>query len=100
MSGVKAFGLVLLLLVALVLGLNTSSRGISSLTLDSSGPVLGVDYDHTDQKITVTAIGTRHDFIYSRLFAVPFLERISDAVVYVKDYILKIWRIFYAVFLY
>ncbi|HEX3012251.1 MAG TPA: hypothetical protein VHQ70_09515 [Syntrophomonadaceae bacterium] len=96
----KTFCLVLLLLLVLIMGLNTSNRGISSLTLENRGPVLGVDYDRSNQQITAFVMGTRHDFKYNDLFSVSISEQISNAALYMKNYILKIWRIFYAVFLY
>lgn len=100
MTGRKTFCLVLLLLIALVLGLNTSSNGISSLTMDDRGPVLGVACDHSDQIITMTVMGTIHNIGYGDLFSASNLDRVREAAIDIKNYVRKIWRIFYAVFLY
>lgn len=99
MSARKTYFLVVLLLITFVLGLNTSSKGISSLTLDDRGPVLGVSHQH-DNKIVMTVMGEKYKIEYGKLSSETILHQTKKLAIDTKNYLQKIWRIFYAVFLY
>lgn len=99
MSARKTFILVVLLLITFVLGLNTSSKGISSLTLDDRGPVLGVSHPDNN-KIVMTVMGEKYDIEYRKLSSATILHQTKKLVIDTQNHLQKIWRIFYAVFLY
>jgi hypothetical protein len=98
MSGRKTFLLVVLLLITFVLGLNTSSKGISSLTMEEQGPVVGLTHDNN--KIVLTVMGKSYDVEYEKLTPGAFLQQTKRLTGDAARYVQKIWRIFYAVFLY
>lgn len=98
MSARKTFILVILLLITFVLGLNTSSKGISSLTLDDRGPVLGIS--KSDNKIVVTVMGNKYDLEYQKLSLGTTMHQTRKLALDTTHYVQRIWRIFYAVFLY
>lgn len=100
MTGKKTFWLVLLLLAAIVAGLNTSNNGISSLTMDNRGPVLGIDYDQTQHKLALTVLGRNYETRCDWPSSASISGQARAAAHFFCDYTVKIWRIFYAVFIY
>jgi hypothetical protein len=82
-----------------VLGLNTSNKGISSLTLDNRGPVLGIS-SQDNNKIVMTVMGEKYDIEYIKLASAKTLNQSKQWAIDIIKYVQKIWRIFYAVFLY
>lgn len=90
--------LVIIVFILVVLALNTSNEGIGSLTMENRKPVLGIDR----QKDTVNVIflgenrGLNKDGLSNNVTWRKTYDAVRDGYFYLQ----RIWRIFYAVFIY
>lgn len=90
--------LVIMVFILVILGLNTSSQGISNLTMNDSEPVIGVAvHDHS---INLDWLGASYSFDRDKLSKTISFSQITVVVQGFHNYLLRIWRIFYAVFIY
>ncbi|MDD4170972.1 MAG: hypothetical protein PHQ94_01900 [Syntrophomonas sp.] len=89
--------LVLAILVLVILGLNTSTQGMNSLTLNNQKPVLGFETD--DDEVNVFTLGESHSYnkqqvvrnINSTVQRVQIYAHSSSEYVVRKVKVLKEW---------
>jgi hypothetical protein len=90
--------LVILVFILVVLGLNTSNEGIGSLTMENRKPVLSIARDQ--DSVNVIFLGENHgmdkDGLSNNVTIRKTYDVARDGCIYLK----RIWRIFYAVFIY
>ena len=99
MSKILSSLMVLAVIVLIILGLNTSSQGISSLTAEDKKPVVGLKIEN--QEINVIALGEQYDISRQDII------RTGNGVLYdaqlqcdsLVHYLKKIWKIFEVLFL-
>ena len=87
MSKIYRSLMVLAVITLIIVGLNTSSQGTSSLTAEVKKPVVGLQIEN--HKINVYALGEQyHLSLHTRLQFNAFI-----------NYLKKIWTIFHVLFL-
>jgi hypothetical protein len=91
--------LIIGLLVLVILGLNTSNKGIGSLTAEERKPVIGMQIEN--QQIQVIALGeeyrlSRREISQAGQGIIQDVRQQGSACV---DYFKKIWTIFNVLFL-
>ena len=99
MSKILSSLMVLTVIILIILGLNTSSQGISSLTAEDKKPVVGLKLEN--QKIDVIAMGKQYDISRQDII------RAGNGVLHnaqlqcdsLAHYLKKIWKIFEVLFL-
>lgn len=87
------------LIILVIMGLNTSNHGINQLTMESRAPVIGLSVDSDDPGVFL--LGEKHEIDQDK-----YIDYISIVwgktkimLQQVKNYLLRIWIIFKAVFL-
>ncbi|MGI5921047.1 MAG: hypothetical protein ACOX6I_04860 [Syntrophomonadaceae bacterium] len=98
MARINQLLLVLTVIILVVLGLNTSNQGIGSLTAETRKPVIGLNHDNGFIKLTWTE--KTYELGRDELSSHPTVGTILDKVRQGYYYLCRIWRIFYAVFIY
>lgn len=91
--------IVLTVFVLIIMGLNTSSQGINSLTAESRSPVVGVKIEN--RQLNVFALGeqysiSRQDLSQGSQDVIENAQLQSNALI---KYLKKIWTIFEVLFL-
>ena len=99
MSKILSSLMVLAVVTLIILGLNTSSQGISSLTAEDKKPVVGLKIEN--HKIGVIALGEQYNFSYQDITQAGHgvlreAQLQSDSLAH---YMKKIWKIFEVLFL-
>ena len=99
MSKIISSLLIMGLIILVILGLNTTSNGISSLTAEERKPVIGLQIEN--QQIQVLALGqeyslSRQDISQTSRGLLQDARKQCGACV---DYLEKIWTIFNVLFL-
>jgi len=99
MSKILSSLLIMGLIILVILGLNTSNKGISSLTAEDRKPVIGLQLEN--QHIQVLALGqeyslSRRDIRQASQGVMQVARQQGSAFV---DYLKKIWTIFNVLFL-
>jgi hypothetical protein len=99
MSKILSSLLIMGLILLVILGLNTSSKGISSLTAEERKPVIGLQIEN--QQIHVLALGqeyrlSRREISQAGQVVMQDARQQGSACV---DYLKKIWTIFNVLFL-
>lgn len=89
--------LVFMLMILVAAGLNASNQGISNLTLEDRGPIVGWQTD--DNHVKVVLLGNDYDLKDGKW--VQALEQQAVGILNMaNNYFIRIWSIFKAVFLY
>ncbi len=91
--------MILLLIMLIILGLNTSNQAVNSLTRENPKPLIGFNIEQDN--INIFAMGEQYS--YSR----QELSEESDGILHeageifnsISDYCKKIWKIFRVIFL-
>ncbi len=91
--------LVLVVIILIVLGLNTSNQGTNSLTAEDRKPVIGFKIEK--QNINIFALGeqytySRQDLIKETSNGLQDAKELLNSFI---DYLKKIWTIFRVLFL-
>lgn len=91
--------MVLLLLVLVVLGINTSYKANSSLTMEGGKPFIGLSVEKDN--INVTAMGEKYSVSRQEISqeSNQFLTSVKEFFKAVIAYLKKIWNIFRVIFL-
>lgn len=99
MSKIFSSLMVLAVIILIILGLNTSSQGISSLTAEDKKPVVGLKIEN--QKIDVIALGEQHDISRQDIIQAGYgtLHELQLQCESLFHYLKKIWKIFEVLFL-
>ena len=97
MTTLYRVGLVLIIVILLSLGLNTSNKAINSLTLGSQKPVLA--YNNANEIINISIMGQEYEYSKSQLtpLLVAAENEFKSKVEYTENYLKRIWNIFQAV---
>lgn len=90
--------LVIIIFILVVLGLNTSNQGLGSLTAENRKPILGVNRDH--DAVNLVFLGENRAFNKDKLSTNVTLQKTLDIIRDGYYYFHRIWRIFYAVFIF
>ncbi len=89
--------MVLVLVSLVIMGLNTSNQGISRLTAENRGQVIGVDFDNEAIKLQVCS----KDYIYTidklRDQGKDMAAELKSLGEQAKSYTFRIWNIFKAI---
>lgn len=97
MSRIYRVLLLMLLISLVIMGLNTSNKGIARLTAEDRGQVIGVNFQDKDFKLQAFS----KDYVYSRdkLLAeeTDITAKIRIMGKQSKEYLLRIWKIFIAI---
>ena len=99
MSKILSSLMVLTVIILIILGLNTSSQGISSLTAEDKKPVVGLKIEN--QKIGVIALGEQYNFSRQDIIRAGngVLHETQVQCDSLTHYLKKIWKIFEVLFL-
>lgn len=89
--------LVLVLVSLVIMGLNTSNQGISRLTTENRGQVIGLAFNNDAIKLQFCS----QDYVYTgeqlRARGEDITAELESLGNQAKDYSLRIWRIFRAI---
>ncbi|QGU00003.1 hypothetical protein SYNTR_1409 [Candidatus Syntrophocurvum alkaliphilum] len=92
--------LVFVVIVITILGLNVSNQAINSLVLENRGPIISVALENHDLNVAFLGEIYTLEKETSQKFITIVKEYTLSGYEAVKNHMLKIWNIFYAVFLY
>ncbi|MEN6460647.1 MAG: hypothetical protein ABFC94_04655 [Syntrophomonas sp.] len=98
MANINRSLLVIIVFILVVLGLNTSNEGIGSLTMENRKPVLDINRDH--DTVNVVLLGDNLNLERDELSNNVTLRKTYDVARDGYSYLHRIWRIFYAVFIF
>lgn len=98
MASISRSLLIIIVFILVVLGLNTSNQGIASLTMENRKPVIGINRDHN--AVNFVFMGVNRSFDKDELANNVILLKTYDAARDGYQYLFRIWRIFYAVFIF
>jgi len=99
MSKILSSLLIMGLIILVILGLNTSNKGISSLTAEERKPVIGLQIEN--QQIQVLALGQEYSLSHRDISQASqdVLQDVRHQGCACVDYLKKIWTIFDVLFL-
>jgi len=91
--------MVLAVIILIIMGLNTSSQGTSSLTAEAKKPVVGLQIEN--QKINIYALGEQYRFSPQEISQASYgvLHNAHLQFNALVSYLKKIWTIFRVLFL-
>jgi hypothetical protein len=98
MASISRSLLIIIVFILVVLGLNTSNKAIGSLTMENRKPVLGISRDHNT--VNLVFLGVNRSFDKDKLSNNVTLLKTYDITRDGYLYLYRIWRIFYAVFIF
>lgn len=99
MSKIYRFLATLLVVVLVVLGLNASHQGTSSLTLENQKPLVGFTIEK--ESVNIFALGEQYSYSGEEISqdSSSFINKIKQMFWAVVKYLKKIWTIFRVIFL-
>ncbi len=91
--------MVLLLIMLVILGLNTSNQATNSLTKESAKPLIGFNVEK--ENVNIFALGEQYSYSRQELSeeSSGFLQQARDILKSIINYLKKIWTIFRVIFL-
>jgi len=91
--------MILLVIMLIILGLNTSNQATNSLTSESEKPLIGFNVEK--ENINIFALGEQYSYSRQELSreSSGVLNDVQTMLKSIRDYLKKIWTIFRVIFL-
>ena len=91
--------MILLVIVLIILGLNTSNQATNSLTKDNEKPLIGFNIER--ENVNIFALGEQYSYSRQELSqeSSGVLHNAKQILKSITDYLKKIWTIFRVIFL-